>query len=76
MAMGVAAADSAIAPMNEQLGALVAGDLPSGGDRFLLGLMDRGRPLAALRLHRPPGRVGHNMLVPLAHWATCLTSVA
>ena len=61
--MAVPLADAAVTPVDKQLGILVPSGFSSPIDGFLLGLMDRRRPLAALRLDRPPIRVGNNVLV-------------
>ena len=65
--MAVPLADAAVTPVDKQLGILVPSDFSSPIDGFLLGLMDRRRPLAALRLDRPPIRVGNNVLVSVRH---------
>lgn len=61
--MAVPLADAAVTPVDKQLGILVPSDFSSPIDGFLMGLMDRRRPLAVLRLDRPSIRVGNNVLV-------------
>ena len=63
IAVGIALPDLAVAPVYQQLGALVARDLPRPIDRVLLPLVHRRRPLAPLRLYGPAIGVWDNVLM-------------
>jgi hypothetical protein len=64
---GVALADTAVAPVDEKLGPLVAGDLPGRINGFPLRVVQRGRALAAGTSDRPSVLMRDNMLVASGH---------
>jgi len=66
--MGVTLPDLAVASMDEQFGALIAGCLPPCVDRRALGFMDRGRALCARSFHCPSVGVGNDVLIALCHF--------
>jgi hypothetical protein len=67
VAVRIAFPNPAVATVNEQLGALVPGDLPRAIDSLPLGAMNRAGPLAAGATDGPAIGVGYNVLISLAH---------
>lgn len=61
--MAVPLADTAALSMDEQLRALIPGDVPCPVDCIMLGWMDGGRSLAACRSYCPAIGMWHDMLI-------------
>ncbi len=65
--MTVLVPDPTIRAMDDQLGSVVLGDLPTDLDGLLLSRHDHGRALPTFAFHRPVVSVRDYMLVLLSH---------
>ena len=65
--MTVLVPDPTIRAMDDQLGSVVLGDLPTDLDGLLLSRHDHGRALPTFAFHRPVVSVRDYMLVLLCH---------
>jgi hypothetical protein len=75
MSVAVALANASVAPVDVELGTLVAGDFPGTVYRLLLRMVNGRSPLASFRLHCPPSRMGNDMLSTMGHDYSLLQSM-
>ncbi len=75
MTIGIPFPDLAVLTMDEQLGFLIAGDVPSHFDRLPLRRVDRRDPLISFASDSPAVLMRNNMLILFryfyASWSHC-----